>query len=393
LDDADELCACEDPEGLRARLGDSEPYHLNPYYYGVDGSQSVSGAGVAYFFATGLAEENRDLSPIALIGAAGDLQNKGPKGQFGGLNARIVEDALRLKLITAKVDLGINRHRGLVYALAYTLIAPLAPLADDRNAAKQFLEGYGITYQDASGEERCLLDMSLEERKALIKALINLAEENNVENSTNALFRTFYCQTRVSEDSALYDLSAAASLLNACGRSKRPELGIAAALGNMIILPQAVRVAEEYSAKLGRAIKAGYGRILSNSTVLRILYGGHDIEEEMIGTVATLLANKNEFKDRPLVAYADQDAEFFKVSLRASDYLVGRGLNMGVIVCQAAKAIEEPNPAGGHPPAAGGKIPKLKMKQFLTHVEALVAERLQKPSVDECQDYDQEEGE
>ena len=48
---------------------------VNPHLHGIDGATDVSGSGVAYFAAKALDLQNVDLSPIAIVGALGDMQD------------------------------------------------------------------------------------------------------------------------------------------------------------------------------------------------------------------------------------------------------------------------------------------------------------------------------
>jgi len=51
---------------------------VNPHLYGIDGSKEVSGAGVTYLVAKALDEINKDLAPIAVVGALADIQDRYP---------------------------------------------------------------------------------------------------------------------------------------------------------------------------------------------------------------------------------------------------------------------------------------------------------------------------
>ncbi|RJS80995.1 DHH family phosphoesterase, partial [Candidatus Bathyarchaeota archaeon] len=76
--------------------------HVNPHLFGIDGAKDISGSGVAYFVAKAIDNINVDLSPIAVVGALGDLQDKYDQRKLGGLNEKIVEDALSADLLTVE---------------------------------------------------------------------------------------------------------------------------------------------------------------------------------------------------------------------------------------------------------------------------------------------------
>ena len=49
---------------------------VNPHLCGINGADEISGAGVTYLVAKALNEENVSYSPIAVVGALGDLQDR-----------------------------------------------------------------------------------------------------------------------------------------------------------------------------------------------------------------------------------------------------------------------------------------------------------------------------
>src|SRR5207247_1730802 len=72
---------------------------------GFNGSEEISGAGTAYLLAKALDSRNVDLSPMAIVGALGDQQDKAAKRGFKGLNSEILKDAVDSRLIEVKQDL------------------------------------------------------------------------------------------------------------------------------------------------------------------------------------------------------------------------------------------------------------------------------------------------
>ena len=65
----------------------SHPRLINAWNYGYDGGEEACSSTMAYAFAKALDERgNNDLSALALVGALGDRQDKGPDRSLGGLN-------------------------------------------------------------------------------------------------------------------------------------------------------------------------------------------------------------------------------------------------------------------------------------------------------------------
>jgi len=92
-------------------------FHLNPHLFGVDGSFEISGAGATYLVSKTIEKKNMDLSPLAIVGACGDLQNK-KLGRLSGLNREILDDGKNLGLIDSKLDISyFGRETRPVYKL------------------------------------------------------------------------------------------------------------------------------------------------------------------------------------------------------------------------------------------------------------------------------------
>ena len=67
---------------------------VNPLLHGIDGSRDIAASGVSYLFARTLDAKNVDLSPLGLVGALGDQQDKGEKKSLKGVNTLIEEEAI-----------------------------------------------------------------------------------------------------------------------------------------------------------------------------------------------------------------------------------------------------------------------------------------------------------
>ena len=98
----------EEIDKLKEIQDKTRPWHMNPYFFGVDGSIEISGSGMSYLFAKCLNENNIDLSPIAITGATGDIQNQGKNRTFTGINLDIVADAKKCGGIEIVNDLNFE---------------------------------------------------------------------------------------------------------------------------------------------------------------------------------------------------------------------------------------------------------------------------------------------
>ena len=118
----------------------SRPWHINPYFYDFDGSIEVSGAGICYFFVKSFNQKNIDLSPIALVGATGDIQSQGPNNSFTGLNTVILEHATKTGLVEVNNDLNFSSIKPLNEAISYSAEIHLPGLSENTSKMLKFLK-------------------------------------------------------------------------------------------------------------------------------------------------------------------------------------------------------------------------------------------------------------
>jgi RecJ-like exonuclease len=352
--------------------------HVNPYAYGIDGSYQISGAGVCYFFAKTMDPSNIDLAHIAIIGALGDTQNQGSdKGEFQFPNSLIVEDAIKANKLELVVDLAIPRTRPLVQAIAYNLPVPIPGLANNEQQTRQFLESNGIRTVNELNEPRIALDLTQIEKKSLSKALVQFALVNASLPPTfsNKLVTTFYTLKEYDPKALVSDAREISIILNACGRSGHPSLGIALLLGDKEALDEAIKESKSHRRNIALAMQWAEEHLIEHENIISV-YGGELIDEKIIGTIASMLTHSGKKIIKPLIAYAEAEKGMFKVSARSPPELIERGLDLGAVMRKVCGDLGFENPGGGHRPAAGAKIPVSKLKEFLNAVDATVKEML-----------------
>jgi len=341
------------PENLKEK---PDIFHVNPYYYEISGESEISAAGVCYLFAKTLDPKNIDLSSLAIIGALGDMQNIG--GKFVGANKSILDDAIKSGKISVERDLAIWRHQPLSKALAYSLPEKLPTISGDEEKAMLFLNSLQIKMVDEWNEKRTLLKLSTNEKKTLVKALIS-------EGGSGKLMTNYF---NLSNFDPISDAKEMSKLLNACGRLGFPSLGISSLMGDKNALKKAIEKNKIFKREISLAVRLAEANIRNYNNINTFYH--NEINEKVIGTICSILVHsKEDLKLKPLIAFADSDDHSLKVSARADRKLVKRGLNLGKILRDVCKKMEIANPAGGHPPAAGAKIPSMNLKTFIEEVD------------------------
>jgi len=352
--------------------------HVNPHLHGIEGASEVSGAGIVYFVARALNEANLSYSPIAVVGALGDLQDRVDGRALHGLNQLIVDEAVNAGLLEVREDLLFygRSYRPLHVALASTTSPFIPGISGSEPHAVSFLTKIGIRFKE-DDRWRVLSELSEEEKKLLYNGLMrHLASLGLPPSTARELIGKVYELKREESWTYLRDAREFASLLNACGKTGREWLGISVAMGARgEVLDEAQKILEEYRVRLAQAID--YVMREENRQELRnvvAIDGGDFVDERMISSIASIISSSNILgEDKPLIAMASGD-DSVKVSARAGRKLIEAGLDLGEIMGRAAQVVG--GRGGGHNIAAGAEIPKAKKALFLLEVDRLVGEKL-----------------
>ena len=417
-----------DPSAPGERKG-----HVNPHLFGLDGSAEISGAGVTYMVAKRMSPRNADLSALAVVGAVGDFQ-EAAESRLVGYNRVILKDAVSLGLVTAEKDVRLfGRQTRPVHALlqyssepslmpfitgghARSETAPVDCLEDedDKMAAIDFLEELGIV-PGKDGAFRTWCQLSFEEKRTIVSALVNrmidggkglpmvrrlLGEvytlspdlpgappgwslapsEGSPQDANGCIWRP--------NGRALLDAKEFSTLLNACGRHDKAEVGMGICLGDRDkALGEALLQQDDHRRRLREAID-----LVKNSPdfgartctpggkelkAVRYFNGGSEIEDTIVGIVTGMLLGSLDFPaDRPLIAFAQagDGSCTLKVSGRGTRDLVRRGLDLSSAMRLASEKVG--GSGGGHNIAAGATVPEGREEEFLLAIDQAVLSQL-----------------
>ncbi|MBN2150640.1 MAG: DHH family phosphoesterase [Candidatus Lokiarchaeota archaeon] len=363
----------------------SEMLHVNPWLFGINGSSEISGAGVAYLFARAMDPENQALASLAIAGALGDMQDKGDKTSLAGMNRIIVDDAKNLGLVSEAVDIRLfgRYSRPIHLALSFTTDPFIPGLSGDEAACATFVQRLKIPMTHTGEKPRTVSDLTKEEKSQLVSALIEWSLKHGMTaNVIKNLLGTIYTLENEDPSTNLKDLREFASVLNSCGRLGFGGIGLAIAMGDRKeIFVEGQHVISEYRKRIANYMDW----VLTTGAIkkrdgLQVLDGGTYIDDAMIGTIVSmLLTSRHVSTDTPVIgwAYIKDDPEGVKISARAVQDLVFKGLNLGVAIRDVLKETDIDSPGGGHAPAAGVEIPKGKLDKFLKALGRKVAGQLQ----------------
>ncbi|QCC50275.1 single-stranded-DNA-specific exonuclease RecJ [Halapricum salinum] len=371
-----------DPDDCASVVSDTDGYadfecHLNPLLEGIDGASELSGAGASYVLARALGgESNRDLAALAVVGAVGDMQATG--GELVGANQGIVADGVEAGVVTETRDLALygKQTRPLPKLLEYASDVHIPGISNDESGAIAFLEDLGLDLREGS-EWRRWVDLTDSEKQTVASALVKRAVSRGVPaNKIDRLVATTYTFPAEPEGTELRDASEFSTLLNATARYERADVGLAVCLGERgEPLERARRLLQNHRRNLSEGIEWVTDQGVSQREHVQYFDSGDRIRETIVGIVAGMaLGSEGVSRSKPIVAFAAKNDEEVKVSARGTGVLVGKGLDLSVVVGEAARAVG--GDGGGHDVAAGATIPAGSEDAFLDEADTIVAAQL-----------------
>ncbi len=368
-----------DHHQITSKIANPNFVQVNPHLFGIDGATDVSGSGVAYFAAKAVNAANVDLAPIALVGALGDMQDKYDQRSLRSLNEIIVNDGVSAGLLKVEKDLTFfGRETRPIHRMLATTTNPFIPgLSGEEDKALTFLVNLDIPIKQGD-KFRALRDLNEEEKRKLCSALADHLLSKGLHLEVESLIGYIYILTKEEPNTALRDAREFAVVLNSAGRMDRPSLGIAICMGDRkAALEEANKILEDYRKNINKYLgwvneKPERMREFQN---IYVIYGENFINEKIIGTVSSIIVSSLANNEKPLLAFANIEAEkAAKFSGRTTEAALRKGVNLGDVMRLASEA--NGGKGGGHNIAAGSQVPLDKVEAFIKAADELVGRQL-----------------
>jgi len=346
---------------------------INSWKYGIDGGLEICAGGMAYLASEALDERNSDLSAIAVVSALGDRQDQGERKSFTGKNFEIANIAKDLGLVEIDLDLLLvgRETRPLADALAFTSQPFIEGLTWNRDACFSILNASGVNLKE-EGRWRVPAELNEEEKRQVIEAITKFASGKNATEIMTELIGYTYTFPREDNRSFLRDGREFSTMLNSCGRINRSGVGMAVCMGDRNkILREAETILTDY-----RKMIREYMNILSNErwriseSETCVMVNGEDIvPETMTGTISSLIAGSPKNSGKIVILRTKAEENTIKFSSRKS-FGCTSDINLSEIMRTGAEKFD--GIGGGHNAAAGAKITKDKLDEFLNYLEVNV---------------------
>ena len=343
---------------------------INAWKFGMDGGVEICAGGMAYLASNALNSENEDLSRVAVVSALGDRQDQGERKAFTGKNLEIVETAKKLGLVNVDLDLLLvgRETRPLPDALAFTSQPFIEGLTWNRSACLSILNSAGIRLKEGA-RWRVTAELEQDEKRDIIESITKFAQGKNATQIMNELIGFTYTFPREDRRSFLRDGREFSTMLNSCGRISRSGVGISICMGDRNkMLEEGEKILAEY-----RGMIRNYMNVLSNerwrmsnSENYVMVNGEGLVPETMTGTITSLIAGAPKNSGKIVILRTDGSEGTVKFSSRKS---VDCKSDVNLSELMREGAVKFNGIGGGHNAAAGAKITKDKLDEFLDYIE------------------------
>ena len=343
---------------------------INAWKYEIDGGSEICAGGMAYLAAMALNEKNSDLSEIAVVSALGDRQDQGERKSFTGKNFEIANTAKELGLVEMDLDLLLvgRETRPLAEAIAFTSQPFIEGLTWNKETCLSILKSSGIKLKE-EGRWRVPAELNEEEKKLVIKTITDFSPDKNTTEVMSELIGYTYTFPKEDKRSFLRDGREYSTMLNSCGRINRSGVGMAICMGDRNqVLTEGEGILTDYRKKIKE-----YMNILSNErwriseNENCIMVNGEDIvPETMTGTISSLIAGSPKNIGKIVILRTRGEGNTIKFSSRKSFGCKSK-INLSELMRTGAEKFD--GIGGGHNAAAGAKITKDKLDEFLKYLE------------------------
>lgn len=348
---------------------------INPWHHGLSGSYDLSGAGAAFLYSIAVSPENVDLSELAIVGATGDLQDYYGKG-FSGLNKAIIEIGEDIGMLEVTRDLtffGINT-RPLPYLLQYATDPYLPGITGAEEACLAFYDQAGVELRSDDGRWRYWTDLDSEEKQRVMQSLLNLVLDSYEDlRVAQGIIGDVIILNKRPERTEMRSAKEFSTLLNACGRNRRPEVGVRICMRDEDAISKGRTLLQLHRTNLANALR----RLEDDGYVEKpgmYLVDDPETPDTIIGIVIGMAQGSRIVPiDKPVIGVSrstTEESQFVKISGRAHKSLVERGINLKDVFVKASATLNEEDDdlmaeAGGHPMAAGAFVQEERLNEFL----------------------------
>jgi len=325
---------------------------INANLFGINGNYEACGATLSYALAKAIDPKNKDLVYLAIAGATGDKQYI---NGFRGYNKSIIEEGIKNGFLKENVGLKLY-GKSLFDALFYSVDPYYSGISGDEKGISELLKKLNL---DKDVEIEKLDSNKIKQIQSYLT--LKLIRKGCEKNILDTVIRNRYWSDIINSE-----LERFADLLDSCGKGGNRGLGLEICMGNKEAFKKAEDLEKEYKQNILNELIRLETEGFKEKKGYRYFYSKDSWRGGVIGGIAT---NFILDKEKPLLSLVKKDDEIH-ISCRGNQYLVSKGLDLGLAMNKAAKKLN--GHGGGHKIAAGATIDSDKEELFLETVNEIM---------------------
>ncbi|MBR9689429.1 MAG: DHH family phosphoesterase [Candidatus Altiarchaeota archaeon] len=333
------------------------PYQFNAHYLGLDGSRDISASGLAYLVSKELIGHS-ELAGPAVVGAMGDRVTV-PLSGF----SRVPLETPWVKAMKGLKYFG-RETRPISVMMKYASDPFIPGISGEPDQCYRFLRELEID------ETTTYHKLNKGERTKFNDALIKYASRKGV--PVHKMMGEYYVLPHMPEGTEMRDASEFSTLLNACGRHDKPEIGIGLVIGDNVY-DDAKKLLRIHRRLLSKGMNELRVKGTEDTYKNFSLFIADTVKPTIVGIIAGIAISSRTVDHRKPIIALSRDEEGWKVSGRGTLELVDKGLNIGLAMREASEGFGE---GGGHDVAAGAFVSDKDIDKFLKRLNVVFGRQL-----------------
>jgi RecJ-like exonuclease len=329
---------------------------INANLCGINGNYEACGATLAFTLAKAIDKKNEDLISLAIAGATGDKQYI---GGIRGFNKKILNESLKKGLLKDRIGVKLYGD-SLVEALFYSVDPYYSGISGNKKEINKILKELKL---ENNARIETLSDENIKRLHSVL--MLRLIKKGCEKNILDTVIRPRYISDILNSE-----LERFADLLDACGKGGNRGLGLSICMGDNEAFDEALKLEKDYKQRILDELIRLENEGFKEKNSIRFFYSNDSSLGGVIGGIA------NNFildKEKPLFSLVKKDDEIH-VSCRGTQYLVSRGLDLGIAMKEASNKLG--GLGGGHAIASGATIDSSKEEEFLNLVDEVIGKQL-----------------
>ena len=313
-------------------------FQFNPHLYGVDGSTELSASGSAYF----VFKQNIEFG---VVGAIGDMQYP-----FIGKNKEMLDIGVKEGSVVVQRDISFygRYSRPLEAFLVYSDEPYIPGFSFNERAVRDLIQKLDLD------PRKPYISLTHEQKQSLITAIVDLMIKRKRAINPETLIRDNYVFPRF-EGTILYEAQELSTILNACGRNDKADIGVNALLGSKEALKFAGEILRVHRRNLREGVEYAT-KYISDMGPFYLIDARNTIKESIVGIICGMVMQN---RKKPIIGIANSNDGKIKISGRSKVKQINLGLTMRKCASECGGI------GGGHIMAAGAHIPENKINEFL----------------------------